>query len=68
MKAFKISLYYVYRIRRNNRTCLNKRTPLPMRKVIKKKKKKKVFLQSLTLGLVLGLNLTLTLWLGFYFF
>ena len=22
-----------YRIRRNNRTCLNKRTPLPMRKV-----------------------------------
>ena len=26
-----------YRIRRNNRTCLNKRTPLPMRKVKKKK-------------------------------
>ena len=31
----------IYRIRRNNRTCLNKRTPLPMRKVKKKKKKKK---------------------------
>ena len=47
----------IYRIRRNNRTCLNKRTPPPYEK-------------SLTLGLVLGLNLTLTLtlWLGFYFF
>ena len=35
---------YKYRIRRNNRTCLNKRTPLPMRKV-KKKKKLKCFSQ-----------------------
>ena len=37
-----VHVYREYRIRRNNRTCLNKRTPLPMRKV-KKKKKKKVF-------------------------
>ena len=53
----------MYHIWRNKRTCLNKRTPLPMRKV-----NFVIFFENLTLGSGLGLTLTPTLWLDFYFF
>ena len=43
MVKIRCKYFLAYRIRRNNRTCLNKRTPPPYEKSKKKKKKKRSF-------------------------